>query len=129
MCVKLDACDSSHIKKLQHAQYNKPTKHPCRASYIYTQVEGSGTSWVSLSSLVLPWASPPSADRATALLLLASEAWVGVSSRLRTPLSTGAANERRAIHGVPKQTRKTEQTKGKRKKRLRNKHKEGRREE
>lgn len=42
------------------------------------------------------WVSPPSADRAAALLLLASEAWVGVSSRLRTLLSTGAANERRA---------------------------------
>ncbi len=65
-------------------------------------------------SLVLPWVSPPSADRAAALLLLASEAWVGVSSRLRTLLSTGAANERRAIDSVPVQTRKTEQTKGKR---------------
>lgn len=36
----------------------------------------------------LPGASFPSADRVAALLLLASEAWVGVSRRLRTPPST-----------------------------------------
>ncbi len=36
----------------------------------------------------LPGASVPSADRAAALLLLASDAWVGVSRRLRTPPST-----------------------------------------
>lgn len=35
----------------------------------------------------LPGASFPSADRAAVLLLLASEAWVGVSRRLRTPPS------------------------------------------
>lgn len=64
-------------------------------------------------SLVLPWASPPSAERAAALLLLASEAWVGVSSRLRTPLSTGA-NERRAIDMVcPNRHEKQSRQKGK----------------
>lgn len=36
----------------------------------------------------LPGASVPSLERAAALLLLASEAWVGVSRRLRTPPST-----------------------------------------
>lgn len=44
----------------------------------------------------LPGASVPSADRAAALLLLASEAWVGVSSRLRTPPSTVLAGGLRA---------------------------------
>lgn len=39
-------------------------------------------------TLRLPGASFPSADSAAALLLLASEAWVGVSRRLRTPPST-----------------------------------------
>lgn len=44
----------------------------------------------------LPGASVPSADRAAALLLLASEAWVGVSRRLRTPPSTVLAGCLRA---------------------------------
>lgn len=76
-----------------------PSTQPRRAPYIYTQAEGFGTGWAS--SLGLPCVSPPSADRAAALLLLASEAWVGVSRRLRTALSTGAANERRATDAVP----------------------------
>lgn len=45
----------------------------------------------------LPEASVPSADRAAALLLLASEAWVGVSRRLRTPPSTMLVGGLRAI--------------------------------
>lgn len=44
----------------------------------------------------LPGASVPSADRAAALLLLASEAWVGVRRRLRTPPSTVVAGGLRA---------------------------------
>lgn len=50
----------------------------------------------------LPGASVPSADRAAALLLLASEAWVGVSRRLRTPPSTVVASGLRAT--CPKKT-------------------------
>lgn len=53
----------------------------------------------------LPGASVPSADRAAALLLLASEAWVGVSRRLRTPPSTVPAGGLRATR--PKNHPKT----------------------
>lgn len=93
---------------MQHGQ-KLPTMHPCRAPYIYTQGEGFGTGWVS--SLRLPWTSDPSPDRAAALLLLASEAWVGVSRRLRTALSTGAANERRATDAVPTHRNREDQRK------------------
>lgn len=53
----------------------------------------------------------PSADRAAALLLLASEAWVGVSSRLRTPPSTVVAGSLRATwpqKNSPEYKRKTQ---------------------
>lgn len=53
----------------------------------------------------LPGAFVPSADKAAALLLLASEAWVGVSRRLRTPSSTVPAGGLRATR-PPKDTRK-----------------------
>lgn len=52
------------------------------------QVPGHHSSLSGSPKRRLPGASLPSADRAAALLLLASEAWVGVSRRLRTPPST-----------------------------------------
>lgn len=58
----------------------------------------------------LPGAFVPSADKAAALLLLASEAWVGVSRRLRTPSSTVPAGGLRATR-PPKDTRKKKKKK------------------
>lgn len=63
----------------------------------------------------LPGASFPSADRVAALLLLASEAWVGVSRRLRTPPSTvldgGLRATRPKIKKSPKNRRRTQRAK------------------
>lgn len=58
----------------------------------------------------LPGASVPSADRAAALLLLASEAWVGVSRRLRNPPSAVLAGGLRATR--PKNHPKNREQKG-----------------
>lgn len=108
--VKLDACDSSKLPACPILHANQAPLQS--ALYLHT----SGGFRYELGfpfSLVLPWASPPSAERAAALLLLASEDWVGVSSRLRTPLSTGA-NERRAIDTVcPNRHEKQSRQKGK----------------
>ena len=70
-------------------------RHPCPGG------AGGDSQWTTSSlhpslSIALPWGSDPSADRAALLLLLASEALVGVSRRLRAQFSGGVAGGRRA---------------------------------
>lgn len=74
---------------------NHESPHPVGAGAgvgpLHAPLGGGGASPVRL-----PGGSDPSAESAAVLLLRASEAWVGASRRLRTPLSTGQARVRRA---------------------------------